>query len=297
MQQDQLCGNTWMGFVPGNWPNSAMAQRPLWAATAVSHAAQDDSWEVRAFAEDAASCSGQWPPRSYACSYCAREFRTAQALGGHMNVHRRERAYANQLGMIRSSANALPRGNLVTAPGSAAPNCTPALGLCWLYPVAASAQGSPALQQTSSDANVAYHQIAPLFPPPAGAFISAQPLIPLSTPLPMSTMPPSSLYSSRLESPPLSKASSMSSSALSQGDGSSVTNSSGISDTQNEIVDLSRKIFGAFQPYQSSVLKNENQGDVLERCSDDLGEFEDNKGESEGNAHLDLELRLGRAGM
>ncbi|KQJ81432.1 hypothetical protein BRADI_5g00676v3 [Brachypodium distachyon] len=37
-----------------------------------------------------------WPPAlqrsSYTCGYCKREFRSAQALGGHMNVHRRERA-------------------------------------------------------------------------------------------------------------------------------------------------------------------------------------------------------------
>ncbi|CAF1967093.1 BnaC07g48230D [Brassica napus] len=33
-----------------------------------------------------------WPPRSYTCSFCKRELRSAQALGGHMNVHRRERA-------------------------------------------------------------------------------------------------------------------------------------------------------------------------------------------------------------
>lgn len=33
-----------------------------------------------------------WPPRSYPCTYCKREFRSAQALGGHMNVHRRDRA-------------------------------------------------------------------------------------------------------------------------------------------------------------------------------------------------------------
>jgi hypothetical protein len=32
-----------------------------------------------------------WPPRSYPCSFCKREFRSAQALGGHMNVHRRDR--------------------------------------------------------------------------------------------------------------------------------------------------------------------------------------------------------------
>ncbi|KAK4351401.1 hypothetical protein RND71_030714 [Anisodus tanguticus] len=37
-----------------------------------------------------------WPPRCYACSFCKREFRCAQALGGHMNVHRRDRARIKQ---------------------------------------------------------------------------------------------------------------------------------------------------------------------------------------------------------
>jgi hypothetical protein len=71
----------------------------------LASAMDNDSWEVRAFAEDASS-SGQWPPRSYSCSFCQREFRTAQALGGHMNVHRRERAHANQLAQVRSAAAA-----------------------------------------------------------------------------------------------------------------------------------------------------------------------------------------------
>ncbi|XP_020571220.1 probable transcriptional regulator RABBIT EARS [Phalaenopsis equestris] len=53
-----------------------------------------DSWEEFAFAKDS---SGDlwgcvWPPRSYSCTFCWREFRSAQALGGHMNVHRRDRA-------------------------------------------------------------------------------------------------------------------------------------------------------------------------------------------------------------
>lgn len=53
----------------------------------------DESWEVRAFAQDTTSVMGTtWPPRSYTCSFCRREFRSAQALGGHMNVHRRDRA-------------------------------------------------------------------------------------------------------------------------------------------------------------------------------------------------------------
>lgn len=58
----------------------------------------DDSWEERAFAEDAAGMLGGcvWPPRSYTCNFCSREFRSAQALGGHMNVHRRDRARLKQ---------------------------------------------------------------------------------------------------------------------------------------------------------------------------------------------------------
>ncbi|KAL4576290.1 hypothetical protein LXL04_012382 [Taraxacum kok-saghyz] len=52
------------------------------------------SWEEQAFAEDARGPFGGfvWPPRSYSCSFCKRDFRSAQALGGHMNVHRKERA-------------------------------------------------------------------------------------------------------------------------------------------------------------------------------------------------------------
>ncbi|XP_043703022.1 transcriptional regulator TAC1-like [Telopea speciosissima] len=57
-----------------------------------------NSWEEQAFAEDSAGSLGGciWPPRSYSCSFCRREFRSAQALGGHMNVHRRDRARLKQ---------------------------------------------------------------------------------------------------------------------------------------------------------------------------------------------------------
>ncbi|KAF9597580.1 hypothetical protein IFM89_019948 [Coptis chinensis] len=63
-----------------------------------SRAAYNDSWEEQAFAEDSAGPLGGciWPPRSYSCSFCRREFRSAQALGGHMNVHRRDRARLKQ---------------------------------------------------------------------------------------------------------------------------------------------------------------------------------------------------------
>ncbi|XP_051130985.1 transcriptional regulator SUPERMAN-like [Andrographis paniculata] len=68
------------------------------AAAAMNRPYSDSSWEERAFAEDAARTAQGcvWPPRSYTCTFCKREFRSAQALGGHMNVHRRDRARLKQ---------------------------------------------------------------------------------------------------------------------------------------------------------------------------------------------------------
>ncbi|KAK7330897.1 hypothetical protein VNO77_25103 [Canavalia gladiata] len=65
----------------------------MWNPRREQQEQEDDSWEVRAFAEDTRNIMGTtWPPRSYTCTFCRREFRSAQALGGHMNVHRRDRA-------------------------------------------------------------------------------------------------------------------------------------------------------------------------------------------------------------
>ncbi|GMI69759.1 RABBIT EARS [Hibiscus trionum] len=101
----------------------------------------DDSWEEQAFAEDAAAGSLGgciWPPRSYSCSFCGREFTSAQALGGHMNVHRRDRARA-RLNQSPSSQdkvlqfqpeqlcsfvdNPNPNSNHATFPSASKENC------------------------------------------------------------------------------------------------------------------------------------------------------------------------------
>ncbi|KAL5985391.1 transcriptional regulator [Asimina triloba] len=83
----------WLTSLP---PNSQV----MWNPSGAHHQQQqqeEDSWEVRAFAEDTSSSLGTtWPPRSYTCAFCRREFRSAQALGGHMNVHRRDRARLHQ---------------------------------------------------------------------------------------------------------------------------------------------------------------------------------------------------------
>lgn len=64
--------------------------------------------EERAFAavEEYGGGGGcMWPPRSYSCSFCGREFKSAQALGGHMNVHRRDRARLKQQSLSLSSSS------------------------------------------------------------------------------------------------------------------------------------------------------------------------------------------------
>ncbi|XP_031259759.1 transcriptional regulator SUPERMAN [Pistacia vera] len=94
----------------------------------------DDSWEVRAFAEDTGNIMGTtWPPRSYTCTFCRREFRSAQALGGHMNVHRRDRArlHQTQPGSINipSSSSSTSSSTLIIPTQEFATNG----GLCLLY--------------------------------------------------------------------------------------------------------------------------------------------------------------------
>lgn len=46
---------------------------------------------------DNSDSSGQLLARSYKCSFCKKGFSNAQALGGHMNIHRRDRAKLKQL--------------------------------------------------------------------------------------------------------------------------------------------------------------------------------------------------------
>lgn len=71
-----------------------------------------------------------WPPRSYSCNFCRREFRSAQALGGHMNVHRRDRARLKQL-YTRLGGEAMeedehdPNPSTVTSAGCHQPQVNP----------------------------------------------------------------------------------------------------------------------------------------------------------------------------
>ncbi|XAR70625.1 hypothetical protein NMG60_11027538 [Bertholletia excelsa] len=85
---------------------------------------EDDSWEVRAFIEDHTS-HATWPPRSYTCTFCRREFRSAQALGGHMNVHRRDRAQLQYA--PPGPTNPVSSSSVITDCGSGS------VGPCYVY--------------------------------------------------------------------------------------------------------------------------------------------------------------------
>ncbi|XP_031110859.1 transcriptional regulator SUPERMAN-like [Ipomoea triloba] len=66
-----------------------------------------------------------WPPRSYTCSFCRRDFRSAQALGGHMNVHRRDRARLRQSPPRDNNGLHSPLLNLNLDPNNPNPNPNP----------------------------------------------------------------------------------------------------------------------------------------------------------------------------
>lgn len=63
------------------------------------------------------------PQRNYRCSFCKKEFKSAQALGGHMNVHRRDRARMN-LSPSPDRPNSNPNPSPVFSSSSSSPSST-----------------------------------------------------------------------------------------------------------------------------------------------------------------------------
>ncbi|KAG6490068.1 hypothetical protein ZIOFF_051350 [Zingiber officinale] len=78
-----------------------------------------------------------WPPRSYSCAFCRRGFKSAQALGGHMNVHRRDRALLRRQRpeSCPSAATASPPYSVVI-PTQPQPELVAPGGVFLLYPIA-----------------------------------------------------------------------------------------------------------------------------------------------------------------
>ncbi|CAL0316114.1 unnamed protein product [Lupinus luteus] len=97
-----------------------------------------------------------WPARNYACSFCKREFRSAQALGGHMNVHRRDRARLRS--SISSWVSECPKPNPSTTKpnNSSSPlsdellNCTHRSSHCSPYLTLSSTSGDKKPRLASS---------------------------------------------------------------------------------------------------------------------------------------------------
>ncbi|KAL2485961.1 Transcriptional regulator SUPERMAN [Abeliophyllum distichum] len=64
-----------------------------------------------------------WPQKNYRCSFCKKEFKSAQALGGHMNVHRRDRARM-KLSPSPNCPNSNPNPNPIFSSSSSSPSST-----------------------------------------------------------------------------------------------------------------------------------------------------------------------------
>ncbi|KAG6618056.1 hypothetical protein I3842_Q132700 [Carya illinoinensis] len=66
------------------------------------------------------SCGTSWSAKQcYSCGFCNRKFRSAQALGGHMNVHRIERARMRLLASSKFSPHTHHRLPSLSSPLSA----------------------------------------------------------------------------------------------------------------------------------------------------------------------------------
>ncbi|XP_073271767.1 transcriptional regulator SUPERMAN-like [Primulina huaijiensis] len=109
-----------------------------------------DSWENTNLSFEKDRAYGfSWPQRNYSCSFCKKEFKSAQALGGHMNVHRRDRARMRLSPNSRDNLNSNPNPN---------PNPIFSSSSSWLVSPAASNfspyYSSPASASLSKDLKV-----------------------------------------------------------------------------------------------------------------------------------------------
>lgn len=65
-----------------------------WRPRSPDTSSSDDEDQVKDHDHDSGTTTVK---RSYECTFCKRGFTNAQALGGHMNIHRKDRAKAKQL--------------------------------------------------------------------------------------------------------------------------------------------------------------------------------------------------------
>ncbi|XWS71648.1 hypothetical protein CRYUN_Cryun03dG0156300 [Craigia yunnanensis] len=67
---------------------------------------------------------GASPARSYECTFCKRGFSNAQALGGHMNIHRRDKAKLKQASPSETTQQSLEIPKIIPSYSPNHPSCT-----------------------------------------------------------------------------------------------------------------------------------------------------------------------------
>ncbi|XP_024369924.1 uncharacterized protein [Physcomitrium patens] len=185
MHQREVHQQEWPAMASWAAPGAQVCGGNTWSKRMAMNAPDNESWEVRAFAEDTCCSGAQWPPRSYSCSFCGREFRTAQALGGHMNVHRRERVHANQLAQLRNAANASSQSLRGSLSASSKVGCNDAevaelsWAQCYSKPRSASSAPLP-LSAPSHTADFLTSKSVDAFMPGANRMISGSVVFPSS---------------------------------------------------------------------------------------------------------------------
>ena len=98
---------------------------------------------------------------SYTCGYCKRDFRSAQALGGHMNVHRRERARLRHYYSCAPIHRVLPNLNFAPPPQyyctgdtTTATTTTPPAVYCFFSTAAANTATSTAAKDAALEVDL-----------------------------------------------------------------------------------------------------------------------------------------------
>ncbi|KAL2238777.1 transcriptional regulator SUPERMAN-like [Sesamum indicum] len=111
-----------------------------------------DSWDGTTLSFEKDRTYGfSWPQRNYRCSFCKKEFKSAQALGGHMNVHRRDRA---RMRLSPSWDSQIPNPN---------PNPNPSFSL------SSSTRLRPSVAKFSPYNSISCHSFLPNYSPPSAS--------------------------------------------------------------------------------------------------------------------------------
>ncbi|KAK4418368.1 Transcriptional regulator SUPERMAN [Sesamum alatum] len=118
---------------------------------------RDSSWDGTTLSFEKDRTYGfSWPQRNYRCSFCKKEFKSAQALGGHMNVHRRDRA---RMRVSPSWDSQIPNPNPNPNPNPSFPLSSSSTRLLM----------RPSVAKFSPYSNISCHSFLPNYSPPSAS--------------------------------------------------------------------------------------------------------------------------------